>query len=326
MPDEMTTRLLHVERVLLLKKTPPLDTLPAALLAIVAEYAREQVVPAGTVLLRRGEPPPALYFVADGRVRVRTRGYDLMAQRGTGVGGLGLLARRDEGVEAVAETDALVLTIDADTVTELFEENFAIFHHMLRGLSRQLVELRLKLPQASLAAAPPLVTFTGADRELDFVERIFFLRQLPPFAASSIDALAQLSRGLNQMRFDAGVTLWSEGDAARAIFLVLSGRVDCRSTSHPDRPLAGPGTALGILEAMGERPRWHDAITETPVVALATDVEMLFDVFEDNIGMGLDYLALVAAWISRIFDEVPMNVVAARYFALERAPPEGDDA
>ena len=319
MPGEQGT-LLHVERMLLLKKTPPLDSLPSPLLAIVAEYARERQVAQGTVLLKPGEPPRGIYFVADGRIRVRTRGRDfLMAQRGTGVGGLELLARREPGVEAIAESDALVLEIDADTVTELFEENFAIFHHILRGLSRQLVHLRLAMPEVTLAAAPRPVPVTGADRELDLVERIFFLRQIPPFVSSSITALAELARGVNQMRFDQGVTLWSEGDPARAIFMILSGRVACPSSSGP-RVMAVPGTPLGALESMGEVPRFHGAITETPVIALATDVEMLLDVFEDNMAMGLDYLALIASWISRIFDAVPDNVVAQSYFSPEPAP------
>jgi CRP-like cAMP-binding protein len=319
MPGEMT--LLHVERVLLLKKTPPLDTLPSPLLALVAEYARERFVPAGTVLLKPGEPVSAIYFVADGRVRVRANEQEfLLASRGTGVGGLGLLGRTDEGVEAVAETDALVLALEADTVHELFEENFAIFHHILRGLSRQLVQLRIALPEVSLAVAPPLVPVNGGERELDFVERIFFLRKLSPFAASSINSLAELARGLNQMRFDAGVTLWSEGDPSRAIFIILSGRVACHSSRGRGAP-SGPGAPLGGLEAMGELPRWHDAITETPVVALATDVEMLLDVFEDNVSMGLDYLALVAAWISRIFARVPNNEIARQYFGLSPTDP-----
>jgi CRP-like cAMP-binding protein len=316
MPGEPAT-LLHVERVLLLKKTPPLDTLPSPLLAIVAEYVRERHVPRGTVLLRPGEPTPGIYFVADGNIRVRTRGRDfLMAQRGTGVGGLELLARREPGVEAVAESDALVLELDADTVTELFEEHFAIFHHILRGLSRQLVHLRLTLPEVTLIAAPRPVPVAGAERELDLVERIFFLKQLPPFMSSSITALAELARGVNQMRYDQGVTLWSEGDPARAIFMIMSGKVACPSTTGP-LVVAGPGTPLGALESVGELPRFHDAITQTPVVALASDVEMMFDVFEDNMAMGLDYMALIASWISRIFDAVPDNVVARTYFTPE---------
>ncbi|MGH9886984.1 MAG: hypothetical protein ACREBE_15765, partial [bacterium] len=75
MPAESST-LLHVERVLLLKKTPPLATLPSPLLNIVAEYARERQVPQGTVLLKPGEPAAGIYFVADGRIRVRAHGRE----------------------------------------------------------------------------------------------------------------------------------------------------------------------------------------------------------------------------------------------------------
>ena len=318
MPGET---LLHVERVLLLKKTPPLDTLPSPLLAILAEYARERHVPQGTVLLKPGEPAGGIYFVADGRIRVRAHGREfVMAHRGAGVGGLELLSRGDQSLEVVAETDALVLELDAFTVAELFEEHFAIFHHVLRGLSAQLVKLRSDLPEVSLAAAPRPAPVTGTERDLDLVERIFFLRQMPPFVDSSISALAELARGVNQMRFDPGVRLWSEGDAARMVFMILSGRVSCPTTRNAHRGVAVPGTALGALEAMGELPRWHDAITETPVVALAGDVEMLLDVFEDNLAMGLDYLALIAGWTVRIFEAAPHHAAAQAHFEPEPAP------
>jgi thiamine biosynthesis protein ThiC len=59
---------------------------------------------------------------------------------------------------------------------------------------------------------------------------------------------------------------------------------------------------LGGLEALGDVPRWYQAVTETPLVALAGDVDTLLDVFEDNMEMGMDYLAILAQWMLDIYE------------------------
>jgi CRP-like cAMP-binding protein len=95
--------------------------------------------------------------------------------------------------------------------------------------------------------------------------------------------------------------LWREGEAAHAIFLLRSGRVRARGSSGVDF-LPGPGFPLGALEALGESPRWYEAVCETPVVALQGHMGALVDVFEDNFEMAMDYLAVLAQSTLRILD------------------------
>ena len=133
------------------------------------------------------------------------------------------------------------------------------------------------------------------------MDRIFFLRRMAVFERSSITALAQMARAMVQVRFEPGTTLWHEGEAAPSIFLVRSGRLQARGSSGVSfRP--GPGFPLGALEALGEAPRWYDALAETPVVALQGHMGVLVDVFEDNFGMAMDYLAVIARSTLRILD------------------------
>src|SRR2546428_13852642 len=66
-----------VERILSLKRIPMLAGLSPEDLAAVAEHGRERFFPKGSVLLRGGEPIPALYAVLDGRVHVARRGPKL---------------------------------------------------------------------------------------------------------------------------------------------------------------------------------------------------------------------------------------------------------
>jgi CRP-like cAMP-binding protein len=65
---------------------------------------------------------------------------------------------------------------------------------------------------------------------------------------------------------------------------------------------AGPGFALGALEAVGQVPRWYEAQALTPVVALQGQTDVLVDLFEDSFEMATDFLAVVAGATLRILD------------------------
>jgi CRP-like cAMP-binding protein len=121
------------------------------------------------------------------------------------------------------------------------------------------------------------------------------------FQRSSITALAELARAMAQVRFEPGTVLWREGETAPAIFLLRSGRVSAQGSSGVGFE-AGPGFPLGALEALGEVPRWYDAVCETPVVALQGHMGVLVDVFEDNFEVAMDYLAVLAQSTLRILD------------------------
>jgi CRP-like cAMP-binding protein len=302
-----------VERLLYLKRLPTLGNLPAADLTLIGELAQERFFPRGSVIYREGEPIPAMHFVVEGSIGVRRHGRRLgSVGAGAGLGGLGLFAGDAVGVDAEAEEDTLTLELEADAVFELFEDRFSILQHIIRDLCRELVDLfvRLRLnprlKEVRNLSTPP--------RDLDLVERIFLLRQMEPFRNSSINALAELSRTITQVRFDPGTPLWRAGDPASWILVIVSGRVLCRV---PEAPAAdagagdsapafefrvGAGFPLGSLESLGELPRWHDAVTESAVVALQGNTDQVVDVFEDNFSMARDYLAVLARSMLRILE------------------------
>jgi CRP-like cAMP-binding protein len=286
----------HVQRVLLLKKGRFTGNLPAADLALVVEYLRERTYAAGEVLLREGEPVPTAHFIADGTVLLRRGGRDVArGEAGTEVGGLEMLARTESALTVVAETDVRCLELSSESNAEMLDDHFGIFHRVLQQNCRQIIALTRRLPDAT-ASLPPVRVAPAPAREMDLVERIFFLRQAPPFARSSINALAELSRSVTEVRFEPGTVLWSEGYSARGVFLVVSGRVSARSPRFGFEMQVGAGQPLGILEAFAQVPRWYEATIVEPTVALSGDVETFVDVLEDNFEMAMDYLAVIARW------------------------------
>lgn len=291
-----------VERVLLLKRLPMLSTLSGPQLAFVADQIGERFFSKGSVLLREGEAPGALYFPVEGRIHLTSRGRVIgHAGPGRAVGPFHVLARDERGLSAVAETDTVALELSADTLFEIFDEQFAILHHVLREVSRQIVEHVVRFPDSVFLLSPATEGPPTPPRELDLVERIFLLRKSPVFLNASISALGQLARGLTEVRLAPGTRLWREGEATGWGSMIVSGTLRCTSSRGHDF-VAGPGIALGALDAVAEVPRWFDAVTETPVVALQANMQYLIDVFEDNFAMAIDYLAVQARWLLEILD------------------------
>lgn len=301
-----------VERILYLKKLPALAGLPTADLAAIAELQIDRPVRAGEVLLASGEEARGVYFVLEGAIDCHRRGRFVgRVGPGGGLGGLVLFAQDREGVQAVAATDGRVLELDGEALLDVFEDRFRVLHHVLRGTCRQLLDLviRAKIQpfQGLASVAPP----RDATKDLDLVERIFFLRSMAPFNRSSINALAELSRTTTQVSFPAGTVLWKAGEVGSTAYIVLDGTVAGRVAESGVVFSAGPGTPLGASEMMAELPRWYDATAQTAVVALQGSTEALLDVFEDNYEMAREYLALWARAVlaimeSRLDAEGPM--------------------
>lgn len=291
-----------LERLLHLKRIPMLSGLPGTEIAVIADAASERFFPKGAVVYREGEPVGSVHFVVQGALATHRRGAAVgRVGPGGGVGGLAVFARDPLGSQVVADEDTLTLELDRDALTEVLEDRFPILHHVLREMSRRGIDLvtRLRLDPSAGTPECPFADPGGGD--IDLVSRIFFLRSMTVFQRSSITALAEMARAMAQVRFEPGTVLWREGEAAHAIFLLRSGRVRARGSSGVDF-LPGPGFPLGALEALGESPRWYEAVCDTPVVALQGHMGVLVDVFEDNFEMAMDYLAVLAQSTLRILD------------------------
>jgi CRP-like cAMP-binding protein len=287
-------RVSRMERLLRLRRAEVFDRLSPDDLGLVADQARVRAFRRGEHLHRSGERILAVHVVVEGRVHLWRAGRDLgYASPGTGVGGLGFLARDDSGIDAVAETDVVVLELDAETLLEVIEDRASILRVLLHEMSRRLIDLWHQAPEACQAAQTQMAA-PGFGRSLLLVERMLFLRTALPFIRSSASALADLARVLVELSFEPGTLLWHRGDAARQVLLLVNGRVSC-SAPIEGFCLAPPaGFPLGGLEAVAGALRWYDATCETPVTVLSGDVEVLFDLFEDNPDVGLEYVAQIA--------------------------------
>jgi CRP-like cAMP-binding protein len=104
-----------VVQIALLRSLPLFAELPAPALEGLARALTPVTVPAGTVLIREGDPGDAYYAIAAGEFDVSQAGHPLRhCGRGEGVGEIALLRDVPRTATVVAHTDATVYKLDRD--------------------------------------------------------------------------------------------------------------------------------------------------------------------------------------------------------------------
>lgn len=285
-----------LERALYLKTIPLFSRLASVEVAALAQYVRERFFRRGSTILRAGERAGAMYIVVEGSVLTSGGPHPEPTPHGPeeSVGALSLLARDDAGVDAVAETDALTLEIDAELLLDMFDDHFGFLHEVIRTLAAEMLTVRMATPDgAYFGEEAPLVA--PGSRRLDLVEKIVLLRQGPTFMRSNVETIAQVARSMREVRLEPGTVAWRAGDPADAIYLILSGTITCVLDGGARRFRCGAGYPLGNLEMLAGRPRWYDAVVETPTVALSGSSERFLDILEDNNEVAVEFVASMAS-------------------------------
>ena len=104
-------------------RVPLFAHLDVAAVAELVAILKARTVPAGTVIIRKGDRGDAMYFIASGVVDVSTADGHVRLSEGCFFGEMALLTRerRNASVTALKATDLLIL--DADEFHHLVERN-----------------------------------------------------------------------------------------------------------------------------------------------------------------------------------------------------------
>jgi CRP-like cAMP-binding protein len=284
-----------LEAALHLKSLEALRELPRDELAVLAQQSRERHFARGTALFRSGEPVGGSHLIVDGKVRATGSEHgDTVLGPGEVLGLLTLLSRSEQGLDAVAAADTVTLEIDGDDLADVFEDHFDILHNQLKSLSRRMLAERGRMPDGTyLAPAEGLTSPPGGD--LDLIQRLIFMRR--NLRRENIDGLVQVARQAREVQYAAGARLWSRGDSSGFSCVLVRGTVRCALDDEGRHFRCGPGYPLGNLESLAGEPRWYDAVSETPLVTLRVETDVMIDILEDHFEMAIGYLAGLAAGI-----------------------------
>jgi MFS family permease len=132
-------------RLLALESSALLRGTPRAMLERLAERAREVEVPAGTTVIREGDPADDLYLVADGTLEVHASGSGGGAQGlvnvltvGAHFGEIGLLEGIPRTASVVAVTPATLVRIDGDDFLALVNGSPQVSGTLRDGIAHRL--------------------------------------------------------------------------------------------------------------------------------------------------------------------------------------------
>jgi CRP-like cAMP-binding protein len=318
MPDRYSI----TERTIALRTIPQMNLLPPRELHAIARSLGEKRYAAGDVLLAEHERPHSLFVLMRGAVTVTFHGVLFGTIRAPGGAGLLPFYGRTAGesrIVAAEETEALIL--DEDTLFEAMDEHFFMLQFVLRFLAERILKELRSIEAVGggptlrerwsgspggnddpLGRYDPAALPDPAKGPLSLLDRIMFLRGTPQFRTANVNAIAGWARRLEERRYAAEERLWMPGDAAPHIAFIVHGTAEVRWAGN--RLPAGPPTPLGSPEAILGQPRWSECVATTPVVVLTSPVEVLFDICEDDIEIGLSLAAflanlLQAAWYAK---------------------------
>ena len=279
-------RAFHVKNLGGLRDMPPADLASIALLADEHSFVR------GEALCRPGERVERVHIVVDGLVRVRGGEHgDEVAGAGHGVGMLSLLARDDNGVDAVAESDTVTLSLRANDLFDAFETDFGLLYNQIRYLATETLRLRKRILAGTYLALESNLGEAPV-RDIGLVQRLLYMRR-GVLRNGNMDALMAMAERMHAVRFEPGTTLWRIGAPSGFMYLLLDGRVWC-ATEGGTEFTCGPGYPLGNLESQCSAPRWYDAVTQTAVTALRNDTDAFLDIIEQHFDMAVDFVGVMA--------------------------------
>jgi CRP-like cAMP-binding protein/HEAT repeat protein len=101
---------------------------------------------------------------------------------------------------------------------------------------------------------------------LSTVEQVIFLKQIPFFAAMTVDQLRTLAGIAEEQYYDEGEIIFAEGDPGEALYVVVSGRVGIER--EPKHGRVQRLETLAARQYFGERSIFDGASHETRAVAL----------------------------------------------------------
>jgi CRP-like cAMP-binding protein len=294
--------------------------LELALFQIVPEEAIDQMVQraeikyldAGTRLFSLGDPSDALYVIKQGHVKIVLDEPDgserILNQIGPGIG-IGQITvisgdPRTAGMVTLEPTDVYML--HRDDILDI-----------LQGLPDNLV------PQLREIAARLALGY------LDILKRI------PIFSALSHEALIEIAGRLEPVAYEAGETLFYEGDEGDALYIIEKGRVKITTRDASGKELVlneiGAGETVGELALIDRAPRSATVAAIEPARLLRLGRDDFLEEIRNYPEIALDIMRLfsqrirfASSYLERIVD-ASREIAAGNYDQVKQelaAPPD----
>ena len=142
------------------------------------------------------------------------------------------------------------------------------------------------------------------ENNLTIIEKIFFLKSVDIFGHATVEQLGRIAGLTEEARFEAGDTIFKEGEPGDALYLVLSGRVFIERNGTTIREIKEK-EAFGTLEVLDFHPRAATAKAADQVRALKLNGREFHDLLSLDIEMVDAVFRMLCGLVRRILTLVP---------------------
>ena len=144
----------------------------------------------------------------------------------------------------------------------------------------------------------------STENNLTTIERVIFLKSVDIFEHATVEQLGRIAGLMEEINFDARETIYNEGDAGDALYVILSGRVALERNGSTIRELKEK-EAFGTLEVLDFHPRASNAKAIDPVRALKLNGQEFHDLLSVDFEVVEAVLRMLCGVVRRVLKLVP---------------------
>jgi len=213
-------------------------------LEVLSRKLRIMEVPAGTYIIKEGEPADSFYLVGEGEVEVRKKtkwGQEAklsVVGNGEGFGEMALLTCSPRCCSVVATTGVRLLRLLKTDFDEILRIDSAISQIL--------------------------------DKKIQDYSEFNSLKTLQPFALIEPQKMAAMLEALKEKRFSDGEVIISQGDKGDEYYIIKSGRVAVLKKLEDDAPVHIASLSEG--EAFGEEALLSNSVRNATVKSVGDSV------------------------------------------------------
>lgn len=133
-------------------------------------------------------------------------------------------------------------------------------------------------------------------RKLTIIEKIIRLKSFEIFEQTRVEQLAEVAMLTQEICFETGATLYSEGQHGDALYFLLDGRVTLEKNGISAFQFEA-GEIIGTLAALDHQPRLFSAKAALPLTVLKLDAQALHKLLSRNNEFALAVVRLLCRLI-----------------------------
>jgi CRP-like cAMP-binding protein len=147
------------------------------------------------------------------------------------------------------------------------------------------------------------------DTTLNSLDRLLFIRRVPIFEELRDDFLMRLAPVMDEVHFDAGYTIITEGQEGRAMYIIVSGQVSVHLSGQQVAQFHA-GDCFGEMSVFDAEPRSASVTTLEPCDCLVLTQQQLYDAIDETPGIAVNIIRLLSRRIRELNQD--LNLVKGR--------------